>query len=43
MKITKRIAVALANERAGVVYLVLSAVAMAVATFVENDFGTEAA
>ncbi len=43
MKIIKRIAVALANERAGVVYLVLSAVAMAVATFVENDFGTEAA
>jgi cytochrome c-type biogenesis protein CcsB len=43
MKTIKRIAVALANERAGVVYLVLSALAMAVATFIENDFGTEAA
>jgi len=43
MKIIKRLTVALANERAGVLYLVLSAVAMAVATFIENDFGTEAA
>ena len=31
------------NERAGVVYIVLTAIAIAVATFIENDFGTAAA
>lgn len=43
MKKIQKIAIAFANERAGVAYLVLSALAMAVATFMENDFGTEAA
>ena len=43
MKKIQKIAIAFANERAGVLYLVLSAIAMAVATFIENDFGTEAA
>lgn len=33
----------LLNERAGMVYIALFAIAIAVATFIENDFGTSAA